>query len=45
MVIEEVSKHMPADGTVTITNNTNITTFLTEEQTELLGSVCSRKSI
>ena len=27
MVIEDVSKHMPADGTVTITNNTKYHNF------------------
>ena len=30
MVINNIAKHMPADGTVTITNNTNITIFLME---------------
>ena len=30
MVIEDVAKHMPADGSVTITNNTKYHNFLME---------------
>ena len=47
MVIEEVCRHMPADGSVTITNNTKYHNFFNggEQNRITSSSLCIRKSV
>ena len=45
MVIEDVSKHLPADGSVWITNNTKYHNFFNGGEKNTPSSMCVRKPV